>query len=125
MNRDTVPRKALIIDDDPDIIETVRVALETKGFQVAFARDGNQGLALAERDQPELIVLDMMMPKRSGFLVLEAVRQYCPVPPRIIMITGNEGSRHEDYARSLGVDAYMRKPFPIDTLLAEVERLFD
>lgn len=66
------------------------------------ARDGNQGLAMAEREDPALVILDMMMPKRSGFLVLEKLRRTRPVPLRVIMITANEGSRHKAYAEMLG-----------------------
>ena len=62
------------------------------------ARDGNQGLAITEREEPDLVILDMMMPKRSGFLVLEKLRRTRENPPRIIMITANEGSRHKAYA---------------------------
>ena len=66
------------------------------------ARDGNQGLALAERESPDLIILDMMMPKRSGFLVLEKLRRMSDVMVPVIMITGNEGSRHKAYAELAG-----------------------
>ena len=64
-----------------------------------------------------------MMPKRSGFLVLETLRQLDTDPTRVIMITANEGNRHKEYAEQLGVDAYIRKPFPMETLIAEVQRL--
>jgi DNA-binding response OmpR family regulator len=70
-----------------------------------------------------LVILDMMMPKRSGFLVLEKLRRTRENPPRIIMITANEGSRHKAYAEMLGVDDYIRKPFPMDRLMASVDRL--
>jgi len=116
-------KRILLVDDDPEIVETIRIALETKGYQVFVARDGNQGLALADRENPDLIILDMMMPKRSGFLVLERLRRTRPVPIRVIMITANEGSRHKAYAEILGVDDYIRKPFPMDRLLESVERL--
>lgn len=116
-------KRVLIVDDDPEIIETVRFALEGKGFQVIIARDGNQGLALAERESPDLVILDMMMPKRSGFLVLEKLRRSRPVPVKVIMITANEGSRHKAYAEMLGVDDYIRKPFAIERLLEAAERL--
>jgi DNA-binding response OmpR family regulator len=65
----------------------------------------------------------MMMPKRSGFLVLEKLRRTRPIPIRIIMITANEGNRHKAYAEMLGVDDYIRKPFAMDRLLDTVERL--
>lgn len=116
-------KKILLVDDDPEIIESLRFALESKGYAVVIARDGNQGLALAEREDPDLVILDMMMPKRSGFLVLEKLRRTRPVPVRIIMITANEGSRHKAYAEMLGVDDYIRKPFPMDRLVGSVSRL--
>ena len=117
------PKRILLVDDDAEIIEAMRYALEGRGFQVLIARDGNQGLAMAEREDPDLVILDMMMPKRSGFLVLEKLRRSRPVPVRIIMVTANEGSRHKAYAEMLGVDDYIRKPFAMDRLLDTVERL--
>ena len=119
----TASKRVLIVDDDAEIIDTLRYALEAKGLKVMIARDGNQGLALAEREDPDLMILDMMMPKRSGFLVLEKLRRTRPVQMRVIMITANEGSRHKAYAEMLGVDDYIRKPFAIDRLMATVERL--
>ena len=117
------PRKILIVDDDHEIIETLSYALTAQKFDVIIARDGNQGLALAEKEDPDLVILDMMMPKRSGFLVLEKLRRTRPNPLRIIMITANEGSRHKAYAEMLGVDDYIRKPFAMDRLVGSVKSL--
>ncbi|MFO0819606.1 MAG: response regulator transcription factor [Pirellulales bacterium] len=117
------PKRILLVDDDAEIIETMTYALEAKGYQVLVARDGNQGLAIAETEDPDLLILDMMMPKRSGFLVLEKLRRSRPVPMKIIMITANEGSRHKAYAEMLGIDDYIRKPFAIDRLLDAVAKL--
>jgi len=121
--KEQAAQRVLIVDDDHEIVESVRFALETKGYQVLVARDGNQGLAMAEREDPDLVILDMMMPKRSGFLVLEKLRRSRPVPLRVIMITANEGSRHKAYAEMLGVDDYIRKPFAMDRLMESVARL--
>ena len=101
----------------------IRSWVEAAGYDVVIARDGNQGLAMAEREDPDLVILDMMMPKRSGFLVLEKLRRTHPVPVRVIMITANEGSRHKAYAEMLGVDDYIRKPFAMDRLVDGVSRL--
>jgi len=118
------PRKRiLLVDDDREIVESMRIALEAEGHEVFIARDGNQGLAMSERENPDLVILDMMMPKRSGFLVLEKLRRTRPVPMRIIMVTANEGGRHKAYAETLGVDDYIRKPFAMDRLLDSVNRL--
>ncbi len=118
-------KKVLIVDDDFEIIDSIRYALEGEGYSVVIARDGNQGLALAERENPDLMILDMMMPKRSGFLVLEKLRRVRETPLPVIMITGNEGSRHKAYAELLGVSEYIRKPFAMDRLLQAVAKLLD
>jgi len=116
-------KRILLVDDDAEIIESLRLALEANGYEVLIARDGNQGLALIERESPDLVILDMMMPKRSGFLVLERLKRMGEKKQRIIMITANEGSRHKAYAEMLGVDDYVRKPFPMDRLIQSVHRL--
>jgi DNA-binding response OmpR family regulator len=116
-------KRILLVDDDAEIVESLRLALESNGYTVLVARDGNQGLALSERENPDLVILDMMMPKRSGFLVLEKMRRTRETPMRVIMITANEGSRHKAYAEMLGVDDYIRKPFPMDRLIESVQRL--
>jgi DNA-binding response OmpR family regulator len=119
-------KRILLVDDDQEIVESMRIALQAKGFETLVARDGNQGLAMAEREAPDLVILDMMMPKRSGFLVIEKLRRSnndALVKQKIIMITANEGSRHKAYAEMLGVDDYIRKPFAMDRLMESVERL--
>lgn len=118
-------KRILLVDDDTEIIESMRLALEANGYQILVARDGNQGLVMAEREDPDLVILDMMMPKRSGFLVLEKLRRTRRIPMRVIMVTANEGSRHKAYAEMLGVDDYIRKPFAMDRLLDAVHRLLD
>jgi DNA-binding response OmpR family regulator len=113
----------LLVDDDVDILSAMRVFLEKHGYRVLAAPDGNLGLAAAEREAPDLVIVDMMMPKQSGFLVLQKLRARPNGGPRVIMITANEGSRHRAYAEILGVDDYIRKPFPMDRLLESVQRL--
>src|SRR5262245_65887891 len=103
----TNAKRILLVDDDPEIIESLRYALGAKGYLISVARDGNQGLAMAERDAPDMVILDMMMPKRSGFLVLERLRRTMPKTIKIIMITANEGSRHKAYAEMLEVNDYI------------------
>ena len=115
--------RVLLVDDDVEIVESMRFALENAGFQVLVARDGNEGIAMIEHQSPDVLILDMMMPKRSGFLVLEQLRRSPTNPLRIIMITANEGSRHNAYAEMLGVDEYIRKPFPMEKLVETVRSL--
>lgn len=116
-------QRVLLVDDDVEIVESMRFALENAGFQVLVARDGNEGIAMIEHQSPDVLILDMMMPKRSGFLVLEQLRRSPTNPLRIIMITANEGSRHKAYAEMLGVDEYIRKPFPMEKLVETVRSL--
>jgi DNA-binding response OmpR family regulator len=99
------------------------MVLESKGFRILAARDGNAGLMIAERENPDLLILDMMMPKKSGFLVLEKLRSRPGGLIPTIMITGNEGSRHRAYAEMLGVRDYIRKPFAMEKLIRAVERV--
>jgi DNA-binding response OmpR family regulator len=116
-------RTILIVDDDPDILVAMQTYFLRDGYHVLTAADGNRALALAERDAPDLVIVDMMMPSKSGFLVLETLKRRGGASPRVVMITGNEGSRHKAYAETLGVDDYIRKPFDMERLLASVRRL--
>jgi DNA-binding response OmpR family regulator len=113
----------LVVDDEADIMQAMRTALERAGYRIVTAADGNMGLAQAERENPSLVVVDMMMPKKSGFLVLEKLKQQRGGGPRVIMVTANEGARHREYAQKLGVDDYLVKPFEMEKLLESVRRL--
>lgn len=114
--------KILIVDDDAEIIESLTAILESRGYSVKVARDGNAGLAEAETNPPDLMILDMMMPKKSGFMVLEKLRTRPEGMIPTIMMTGNEGSRHRAYAEMLGVKEYLRKPFALDRLLNSLRK---
>jgi DNA-binding response OmpR family regulator len=113
----------LLVDDDNEIIETMRAVFDGRGYRVLVARDGNAGLSVAERENPDLIILDMMMPKKSGFLVLEKLKTRPGGLIPTIMITANEGSRHRAYAEMLGVKDYIRKPFAIEKLVKSAEKI--
>ena len=117
------PKTILLVDDDSEIIESMRAVLDNRGYRVLVARDGNSGLTVAERENPDLIVLDMMMPKKSGFLVLEKLKSRPGGLIPTIMITGNEGSRHRAYAEMLGVREYIRKPFAMEKLVRAIEKV--
>ncbi|NOT02025.1 MAG: response regulator [Phycisphaerales bacterium] len=119
-------KSILIVDDDPDIITALTTVFAETGATVTTAQDGNEAVEKAERDHPDLVILDAMLPKRSGFLVLERLKRPTvggTPPPRIIMITGNQGKRHQQWAESLGVDAYINKPFRMERLMQSAEAL--
>jgi len=125
MAEELAGKTILIVDDDKDIRTAITEALEDMGPEVLTAGDGNEALVLAEANQPDLVILDMMLPKRSGFLVMEKLKRGKQLsdPPRVIMITGNQGVRHKSYAKSLGVDKYINKPFPMDRLIESIKAL--
>jgi DNA-binding response OmpR family regulator len=112
----------LLIEDDREIASTLQGVLQAAGYQVAVASNGLDGRRIIDNDHPALVITDMMMPKMGGFPVLEHIRSQ-PSPPRVIMITANEGGRHKAYAEMLGVDEYLRKPFAMDVLLEAVDRV--
>ena len=118
-------KRILLVDDDQDILTSMQAAFEPTGAVVETASNGNKAVELAEKNSPDIIVLDMMLPGRSGFLVLEKIKARKPrnSPPHIIMITGNPGARHKMYAESLGVSEYFTKPVKMDKLIATAERL--
>ena len=111
----------LIVDDDYELSDGIRAVLENQGFRVLQARDGQQGKQMVYNHHPDLVILDMMMPRMSGYPVLEHFRDKKDAPP-IIMITANEGSRHKAYAEYLGVVDYIRKPFAMERLLESVHK---
>ena len=112
----------MIVDDDPDVLELFSLALSTEGAVIETASDGDEAITALRTSKPDLVVLDMMLPRRSGFLVLEQI-QDIPEPPPVLMVTANEGRRHKAYAQSLGVGAYLNKPVAMERLLETVETL--
>jgi len=109
--------KVLIVDDDRDVLESMDAAFQAEGAATQLATDGNEAVRICKEDPPDLVVLDMMLPRRSGFLALEKIKGK-EDSPIVIMVTANEGKRHQEYARSLGVDEYLLKPVPLGRLVS-------
>src|SRR5260221_9794508 len=118
-------KRILLVDDDGDILSSMQAAFEPTGAVIETASNGNKAVELVEKNQPDLVVLDMMLPGRSGFLVLEKIKARKPKnsKPFVIMITGNQGARHKMYAETLGVSEYFNKPVKMDKLIASAEKL--
>ena len=118
-------KKVLLVDDDPDILTSMQAAFEPTGAVIDTASNGNKAVELAEKNHPDLVILDMMLPGRSGFMVLEKIKAHKPKnsKPFVIMITGNPGARHKMYAESQGVSEYFTKPVKLDKLIATAEKL--
>jgi DNA-binding response OmpR family regulator len=111
----------LVVDDDRELVDGLRMMLERQGYKVIQAHDGIQGQQAIYGQRPDLVILDMMMPRKGGYPVLEHFKGKADAPP-IIMITANEGSRHKAYAEYLGVVDYIRKPFAMERLMEVVNR---
>ena len=109
-------KKVLIVDDDPEVLESIDQAMQVEGALTQRCTDGNSAVRICEVDPPDLVVLDMMLPKRSGFLVLERIKRI-ENAPLVIMVTANEGKRHQQYAETLGVDGYLLKPVRLERLI--------
>jgi DNA-binding response OmpR family regulator len=117
-------RNVLIVDDDEDILSSVDLAMRTEGAQTSRAADGSAAVLSVQQTRPDAVVLDMMLPKASGFVVLEKIREMKD-PPVVVMVTANQGKRHQQYAQDLGVHAYMTKPVSLQRLVETIVRLLD
>jgi DNA-binding response OmpR family regulator len=118
-------KSIVVVDDDPDIVTAIRTALSDTGAAIECANDGQTAVDLVESKSPDLVVLDIMLPKKSGFLVLERIKKGKKKgeKPYVVMITGNQGTRHRQYAEALGVDAYISKPFGMDEIVEKANAL--
>ncbi len=116
--------RILIVDDDPDVLESIDAAFRAEGAETLLADNGNTAIDLCLSEGPELVVLDMMLPGRSGFLALEKIKGR-EDSPLVIMLTANEGKRHQAYAEQLGVDRYLLKPVPLGHLIEAAAELLD
>ena len=111
----------VLIEDDREIGSTLSAVLDGAGYREVLATNGIDGQRLITTERPDLVITDMMMPRMGGFPVLEFLRTL-DAPPKVIMITANEGGRHKAYAEMLGAVDYLRKPFAMDVLLETVRK---
>ena len=117
-------RDVLIVDDEPNIVLSLQFLMKKAGFNVRVARDGDEALAEVARARPDLVLLDVMMPKRDGFDVCQTIRanpDWRDV--RIIMLTAKGRDIEREKGLALGADDYITKPFSTRDVLAQVERL--
>lgn len=120
----TVAKTVLIADDEPNIVVSLEYLMRREGWRVLVARDGEAALATIRAEKPDLVLLDVMMPLRTGFEVCQAVRADAELQhTRILLLTAK--GRDTDVAHGLGVgaDAYMTKPFSTQELAARVREL--
>jgi DNA-binding response OmpR family regulator len=123
--------KILVVDDDPDILDAVALILESQGYEVVTARDGIEGLANLKAKQPDLMILDLMMPRMDGFAVCKELQdprwsKYKDIPILILTSVREEASRRRyelETGLALDVDDYVEKPMSPDVLLKRVSTL--
>ncbi len=115
-------KKILIVDDEADIIEILQFVLETNGYKCITALDGEEGLKLAREAQPDLIILDVMMPKINGYKISRLLKydnKYKNIP--IIMITARSQEEDRIIGEETGADEYITKPFQVEYVLEKVK----
>jgi len=119
-------KRILIVDDEPHIVIPVEFLMRREGYEVAIARDGEAGLEAIRAQSPDLVILDVMMPKLNGFQVLEAVRADPALSSvRVLMLTAKGREAEMKKGVELGADAYIPKPFSTHELVATVRSLLE
>ena len=116
--------KILLVEDDSYLVKAITIRLEANDFEVVAAIDGEEGLAKARSEKPDLIILDIMLPKMSGFDIcrkLKIDKLYRDIP--IIMLTAKFQPSDIEFGKEMGADAYITKPFDSQVLLAKIEEL--
>lgn len=122
---ETRPR-ILIVDDEPDLLSVLHFGLEVEGFQVLEASDGEQGLAMAREQAPDLIVLDLMLPRMDGYKVCRALKfdeRYRRIP--IFILSARSGETDRQLAMDVGADTYITKPYDMRDLVTRIRARLD
>ncbi len=120
----SMAKKILLVDDEPDLVKMVEMRLIASGYEVITALDGQEGLALAQQESPDLILLDIMMPKMDGYKVcglLKADVRYKSIP--IIMFTARAQAEDKLLGEEVGAEAYINKPLNADELMSTLKEL--
>ena len=120
------PKKLLVADDEPNIVISLEYLMKREGYDVLVATDGNQALEAIQREQPALVLLDVMMPGKTGFEVCQAVRADPALGGvRILMLTAKGRETDVSKGLALGANAYMTKPFSTRELVQKVAELLE
>lgn len=119
-------RTVLLVDDEPNIVLSLQFLIEQAGYQALVARDGEAALRAIEEHKPDLVLLDVMLPKRDGFDVCEAIRakpEWNDI--RIVMLTAKGRDSEREKGLALGADAYITKPFSTRDAMEQIRRFLD
>jgi DNA-binding response OmpR family regulator len=116
------PKKILVVDDEVDLVETVRFPLEMEGFDVLVSYNGEDALSQARKENPDLIILDLMLPKLDGYKVCRLLKfdeRYKHIP--ILMLTAKTQKKDKTLGMETGANEYITKPFEMDYLMEKVK----
>lgn len=119
-----VKRKILVVDDEFELVKAIQIRFEQAGYEVLFAYDGQEGLEKAQKENPDLILLDLMLPKIDGYKVCRMLKfdeKYKKIP--IIMLTARAQESDAKLGFDTGADAFMTKPFQHEEVLAKIKEL--
>ena len=111
--------RVLIVDDEPAIRKFVRANLEAREFETLLAADGAEAIEAIEKDMPDLVILDIVMPRMDGFEVCRRVREWSQIP--IIVLSARDGEMDKVKCLEMGADDYITKPFGVDELMARIK----
>ena len=114
----SIPTRVLIVEDDPNIVDLIRSNLAVRGFDTFVSTDGSKALAMLDTEQPDMVLLDLMLPEVDGFELCRQIRERSSVA--IIVVSARGGERDKVTALNMGADDYMTKPFGIEELLARI-----
>jgi two-component system, OmpR family, KDP operon response regulator KdpE len=110
--------RALLVEDDPNIVDLIRSNLAVRGFDTVVSTDGRQALQLLETEEPDIVLLDLMLPEEDGFSLCRQIRERSSVA--VIVVSARGGERDKVTALNMGADDYMTKPFSVEELLARI-----
>lgn len=118
--------KILIVDDEPNIVMTLEYSFRKKGYEVFIARDGSEALEILEKSVPDVILLDIMMPKVDGFQTLEAIKGNPKLSDvKVVFLTAKNKSSDIEKGLEAGVDKYLVKPFSVKKIVEEITSLIN
>ncbi|MEC7264273.1 MAG: response regulator [Bacteroidota bacterium] len=117
-------KKILIVDDEPNIVMSLEYAFKKKDFGVFIARDGTEALEIAEREIPDLILLDVMMPQMDGYETLKRIRENDKLSQtKVVFLSAKSKEKDIEKGLEMGADGYMTKPFSIKKIISDVEEM--
>ncbi len=119
-------KKILAVDDEPNILMSIEFILEMEGYEVHIARDGEEALDVAERERPDLILLDINMPRKDGYEVCRILRERQELAgTKVVMLTAKGQVLEKKKGIEVGADEYVTKPFSADELLEKIRAMIE